>query len=66
MNKPATFIVLFLIGAAVMFVFDNTFTLLIGMILQLAAVVLGVFAIAEPGFLTADRGAPEAEAAEDA
>ncbi|MBJ7355149.1 MAG: hypothetical protein JHC98_10005 [Thermoleophilaceae bacterium] len=69
MTKPITFIVLFLVGALVMFVFDNTFTLFIGMFLQLAAVGIGVFAIATPGFLDADGDAastPQQAAGDDA
>ncbi len=61
MTKPATFIGLFLVGAIVMFAFDMTFTLVLGMALQLAAVVIGVFAIATPEFLKGDRGEGAAE-----
>lgn len=61
MTKPATFIALFVVGALVMFAFDYTATLFIGMVLQLAAVVAGVFAIAQPEFLKGDREVDVAE-----
>lgn len=56
MTKPGTFIALFLVGAIVMFAFDHTLTLLLGMALQLAAVVLGIFVVATPEFLEGDKG----------
>lgn len=52
--KRLAFIALFAVGALVLFVFDAWFTILIGVALCLAAVAIGVFAIAEPGFLDAD------------
>ena len=66
MKKPATFIGLFLVGAIVMFAFDNPFTLALGMLLQLAAVVLGIFVVAEPEFLEGDSGSAPPEPAKDA
>lgn len=54
MKKPAAFIVVFAVGALLMFAFDHTITLLLGMALQTAAVVMGVFAIATPEFLSGD------------
>ncbi len=56
MTKPITFIVLFLVGAAVMFVFDQWYTLLIGFALQTAAIVTGVFTVATPEFLAGETG----------
>ena len=61
MRRPLTFIALFAVGAFVMFAFETTLTLLFGMTLQVAAIVLGVFTIATPEFLTADA-APDATA----
>lgn len=57
MNRPLTFIALFVVGAFVMFAFETTLTLLVGMALQVAAIVLGVFTIATPEFLSADVSA---------
>jgi hypothetical protein len=54
MRRPVAFIALFIVGALTMFAFDATLTLLLGMALQVAAVVLGVFTIATPGFLGGD------------
>lgn len=67
MTKPITFIALFLVGALVMFLFESTITLFVGMFLQLGAVGIGVFAIATPGFLDEDGavGGPPPEAAGD-
>ena len=46
---------LFLLGAAVMVIFDHWFTLLAGVVLMLAFVVVGAFVIADPnGFLDRD------------
>ena len=56
MMKPIAFVSLWAVGAIVMFAFDNTFTLLAGIVIQLAAVVIGIFAIATPEFLTGDEG----------
>lgn len=53
---------LFFLGAAVMVVFDHWFTLLAGVVLMLAFVVVGAFTIADPrGFL--DRDADQDDAA---
>lgn len=65
MKKPITFIALFLVGALVMFAFDNTITLFVGMFLQLGAVGIGVFAIATPGFLESDDVAATPQSAAD-
>lgn len=54
MMKPVTFVLLFLVGALVMFAFDYTLTLIVGMALQVAAVVLGLFVVLTPGFLEGD------------
>jgi hypothetical protein len=54
MNKTLAFIPVFVVGALLMFLFDNTWTLLGGMIIQTAAVCMGVAAIAAPAFLEAD------------
>lgn len=61
MQKPMTFLALFIVGALTMFLFEAWYTLLLGMALQLAAVVVGVFVIAEPRFLTEDAGQPAAK-----
>lgn len=53
MNRLA-FIAVFVVGAGVLFVFDHWFTILAGVVLCFAAVVIGVFTIAEPGFLDGD------------
>lgn len=52
--RRSGFIFLFVLGAAVMFVFDSSVTLALGMLVQAAAIVLGVFSIATPEFLSAD------------
>lgn len=57
MKKPITFIALFLVGAIVMFAFDSTITLFVGMFLQLGSIGVGVFAIATPEFLESDESA---------
>ncbi|MGH2958217.1 MAG: hypothetical protein ACRDKE_01315 [Solirubrobacterales bacterium] len=54
MNKALAFIPVFIVGALLMFLFDNTWTLLGGMIIQVIAVCMGVAAIAAPAFLEAD------------
>ena len=51
MMKPVTFIALFVVGALTMFLFDHTLTLLVGMALQIAAVVVGLFVVLTPDFL---------------
>lgn len=56
---------LFLVGAAVMVVFEHWYTLLAGVVLMLAFVIVGVFVIADPrGFL--DRDADAAPDPDDA
>lgn len=65
MKKPITFIALFFVGALVMFVFDTTLTLFVGMFMQLGAVGIGVFAIATPEFLEDDSAAAAPEPAAD-
>jgi multisubunit Na+/H+ antiporter MnhC subunit len=55
MSRPLTFIALFAVGAFVMFAFESVFTLALGMALQVAAIILGVFTIATPEFLSGDR-----------
>ncbi|MFT4049412.1 MAG: hypothetical protein QM648_06175 [Solirubrobacterales bacterium] len=62
MTKPITFLALFLVGAATMFVFDEWYTLLLGMVLQIAAVVAGIFTIATPEFLEGDAERPKGSA----
>lgn len=57
MTKPALFIALFVVGALTMFLFDHTLTLLLGMALQVAAIVFGVFTVATPEFLEGDKEA---------
>ncbi len=54
MMKPVTFLVLFIVGALTMFAFDHTLTLLVGMALQIAAVVVGLFVVLTPDFLGSD------------
>lgn len=54
MNKSLAFIPVFVVGALLMFLFDNTWTLLGGFVVQVAAVCMGVAAIATPAFLEAD------------
>lgn len=49
---------LFLVGAVVMVAFEHWFTLLAGVVLMLAFVIVGAFVIADPrGFLDRDEGA---------
>jgi hypothetical protein len=57
MNKSLAFIPVFIVGALVMFLWDNWYTLLVGMIVQVVAVVIGVGAIATPEFLSGDNDA---------
>ncbi|MGK2877900.1 MAG: hypothetical protein ACSLFF_04925 [Solirubrobacterales bacterium] len=54
MKNPYLFLIVFVVGAAVLFLFDFWLTLLIGVLMCVGAVVLGVFAIAEPEFLDGD------------
>lgn len=51
------FLIVFVVGAFTLFVFDEWFTILAGVVLCIAAVVLGVFTIAEPEFLDGDASA---------
>jgi hypothetical protein len=48
-------LVLFLVGAPVLFFFDSTVTITAGILLLFAAIVSGVFATATPEFLARDR-----------
>lgn len=54
MKNPYLFLVLFIVGATVLFLFDFWFTILIGVAMCLGSVILGVFTIAEPEFLDGD------------
>lgn len=54
MNKSLAFIPVFVAGALLMFLFDNAWTLLGGMIIQTVAVCMGVAVIAAPAFLEGD------------
>lgn len=50
---------LFLVGAVVMVAFEHWFTLLAGVILMLAFVIVGAFVVADPGgFLDRDADRP--------
>lgn len=51
------FLIVFVVGAFTLFFFDEWFTILTGVVLCIAAVVLGVFTIAEPEFLDGDASA---------
>jgi hypothetical protein len=53
-KNPLIFLSLFVVGALVMFVFDNWFALTLGLVLQIAAVVIGVFTVASPEFLSGE------------
>lgn len=53
--RRVAFMLLFVVGASVMFFFDHWTTLLIGMALQVAAIALGAFTVAAPEFLERDR-----------
>ena len=46
----------FVLGAALLFPFDETLTILFGVLLLMASIVLGVFVLASPDRL---RGAPD-------
>lgn len=65
LKNPLLFLALFALGAALLFLWEYTLTILLGVALQLAAVVLGVFTIAEPGFLSGDDEASAASASGD-
>jgi hypothetical protein len=54
MNKALAFIPVFIVGALVMFLFDVWYTLLIGMTIQVVAVIMGIGAIATPEFLSGE------------
>jgi hypothetical protein len=47
-------LVLFGVGAVVLFAFDSTITLTAGILILLASIVSGVFATATPAFLAAE------------
>jgi hypothetical protein len=49
----------FLLGCALMVPFETTVTRVLGVIALFAAVVIGVFAIATPDLLSADRDGEE-------
>ena len=51
----------FVLGVGLMVPFDATITRVLGMGFLLAFIVGGVFVIAEPGFLIADRDRGEAD-----
>jgi hypothetical protein len=44
-------VILFVVGGLTLFIFDSTVTLAAGVVLLLAAIVSGVFAVASPEFL---------------
>ena len=48
-------LVLFVVGASVLFFFDSTVTITAGILILFATIVSGVFATATPEFLTRDR-----------
>jgi hypothetical protein len=54
MIKSLAFIGVFIFGALTMFLFDAWYTLLLGMTIQLTAVVMGLFEILQPEFLEGD------------
>jgi hypothetical protein len=54
MIKSLAFIGVFILGALTMFLFDAWYTLLLGMTIQLTAVVMGLFEILQPEFLEGD------------
>jgi hypothetical protein len=49
-----TLVVLFFVGVGLMIPFDEWYTRLAGMACLLSFIVLGVFLVAEPGFLAPD------------
>jgi TM2 domain-containing membrane protein YozV len=49
-------LVLFAIGAPLLFFFDSTVTITAGILILFATIVSGVFATATPEFLKGDRG----------
>ncbi len=54
-------LILFGLGSALLFPFDSTITLLLGVLLLAASVISGVFAVASPAFLDGDEPAEPAE-----
>ena len=48
-------LVLFGVGAAVLFIFDSTITVTTGILLLVASMVSGIFATATPEFLAGER-----------
>jgi hypothetical protein len=57
-SRPAL-VVLFALGVGLMIPFEEWYTRLAGMTCLIGFIVLGVFLIAEPGFLSGDEQAPE-------
>jgi hypothetical protein len=51
-------LVLFAVGASVLFLFETTVTLTAGILILLASIVSGVFATATPEFLAGDDREP--------
>jgi hypothetical protein len=49
----------FMMGAGLLLVFDHAVTLALGVLLLFAFIVLGVFTIAEPGYLARTPDDPE-------
>jgi hypothetical protein len=47
---------LFVVGALTLFLFEATFTLAAGVLLLVASIVSGVFAVADPEFLAEGDG----------
>jgi hypothetical protein len=54
MTRSLAFIGIFIVGALTMFLFDAWYTLLLGITIQLTAVVMGLFEILQPEFLEGD------------
>jgi hypothetical protein len=48
-------LVLFVVGATVLFFFDSTVTITAGILILFASIVSGVFATATPEFMRGDR-----------
>jgi hypothetical protein len=48
-------LILFGLGAAILFPFDTPVTLTVGVVLLFASIVSGVFAVASPSFLSGDE-----------
>ena len=51
-------LILFGLGSALLFPFDATITITVGIVLLLASIVSGVFAVANPSFLEGDEQPP--------